>query len=111
MAATITPTLSNIIFDDMYVRFFQYIIRVGIRSNTANDQKYITYFVRNNKGIPTIVIPIKDNVATIPKHKLWQICHPPRKLKPPERLEKMFAVLALTKFCFLNFFLIQINDF
>lgn len=70
VAAMIMPILANIKFFDMCFLFFQYIIRVGIKRNTAADQKYTEYLVKNSSGIPTIVMPINDKAATMPRHKL-----------------------------------------
>lgn len=56
------------------------------RSMTATVQIGTATFVRNNNGIPTMVIPIMPNNAMMPKQMLWQTCHEPNMLAAPETL-------------------------
>ena len=108
MLAMTRPVLNKRSLLETHALFLQYIIAVGISSTTANDQKYMAYCVKNNNGIPAIVIPSSAKAAIIPRQRLWQICHPPRKLRLPERplnKPRNLSVCVLPLFLFDVFFI------
>lgn len=67
----IMPKLNKISFFEMQF-FLKYKVSVTASNKTASIQNGIATFCKNKKGMPTIVIPIKDKTAIIPRHRLWQ---------------------------------------
>jgi len=59
------------------------------------SQKGTASFVKNARGIPTIVMPMTANSATIPKQILWQTCQEPKMLAAPETLPVLAIIFSL----------------
>ena len=83
--------------------FFIYNQIVTESRRTAAIQKGTASFVRNIRGIPTIVIPKIPKRAITDKHMLWQTCHEPIILTAPDTLPVALNAFSFS-FLFIFFF-------
>ena len=95
--AMISPELNKISFPDMH--FFLVYKAIVTKSNVkAAIQNGTATFVKNKRGIPTIVIPTRLKRAIIPRQTLWQTCQEPSTLAAPDTLMIALGVIILIFF-------------